>query len=243
MDLVYILLQAELGDVEPVLSLIERYGILSIAVVVLALFTLFLVKWVLKKSAAETQRYVDMTNKLVEVLENKKDNKDEISNEVIDKHAKINDKIQRLLYNILNQIDGDRVMIYEYHNGGKTISGVNFIKCTCTYDVTDLGIPSKKFEHANMPISTHYLWNKILLQKGPILCPNTQLEDDAYVAQIFKTEGVKSYYSFLLLDYDTKPVGFMTVEFLNNIKRLDEEDMNFLNNQALTISGLVRYDK
>ena len=242
MNLLFILLQAELGEIEPALSLIERYGILSISVVILALFSLFLVRWVLKKSATETKRLIDMTNKLVEVLEQKKE-KEEISNEVLDQHAKINDKIQRLLYNILSHIDADRIMIYEYHNGGKTISGVNFIKCTCTYDATDLEIPSKKLEHGNMPISTHYLWNKLLLDKETIVCPNVQLEADTYVSQILKSEKVKSYYSFLLLDYDTKPVGFMTVEFLNKIKRLNDEDINFLNNQAITISGLIRYDK
>lgn len=242
MDLLLILLQAELGEIEPTLTLIERYGILSIAVVILALFAFFLVRWVMKKEANQTKRLMEIEDKFINFLE-KRDVKEEISNDVLDKHAKNNYKIQTLLYNLLNQVDADRVMIYEYHNGGKTLTGVNFIKCTCTYDATDLGIPSKKSEHGNIPISTHYIWNKLLLERNPIICPNIKLENDSVMSQILKTEKVQSYYSFLLNDYDGKPIGFMTVEFLTNFKRLDDQDMNFLNNQALTISGLVRYDK
>ena len=252
MNLLFILL-TELGEIEPTLSLIERYGILAISVIILALFSFFLVKWVLKKEASQAKflidiqknqnkRLIEIEDKFIKYLE-EKDIKDEISSEVLDKHAKINDKIQALLFNLLTEIDADRVMIYEYHNGGKTISGVNFIKCTSTYDATDLGIPSKKSEHGNMPISTHYLWNKILLDKKPIICPNVKFETDKILSRILETDGVKSYYSFLLCDYDGKPIGFMTIEFLSNAKRLSEEEINFLNNQTLTISGLVSFDK
>jgi len=237
MNLMLILLQNSVETADTTLKLIERYGITTVAVVFLAIFGLFLVKWIIKKEKKQNDRLVEIENRFLDFLE--KNKKHEITEEILDDHAKNSYKVQTLIFNLLNTFKADRIMIYEYHNGGKTLTGVNFIKCTCTYDATELGIPSKKIEYSNLPISTHYLWNKILLEKKPVIISDVNNEKDVVIKQILKADKIKSYYNFLLLDYDTKPIGFMTVEYLNKKYILSEEEMNYLSKQAIIIAGLI----
>ena len=58
--------------------------------------------------------------------------------------------------------DADRIAVFEYHNGGKTITGVDFKKCSNTYEAVGKRIEEKHQEYQNIPISVNFLWNKLL---------------------------------------------------------------------------------
>lgn len=218
------------------LKLFDRYGVSLVALVVLGFLTWFFIKFIIKKLNNQENKIDDLVTKL---LDSKKP--DEHHQPNIEKFAKNASKVQQLCYYLLNEFEADRVSVFEYHNGGKTMCGVDFKKCSNTYEATELGIESKYKEYQNIPISINFLWNKLLLDKKPILIMNVDelKEHDTTIYTTLKSDSVKSYYSKLLLDYDNKPIGFINIVFYKNAVSLNEEQLKMFFDSTITIAGLI----
>ena len=236
MELLLILLDATV--VEGFLRLFDQYGVGLVSLVIVGLFAWFLVKFLLNRMKKQEDQFYDMVEKLV--------NKDDegLTEEKMDKFANNANKVQQLTYYILNEFDADRVSVYEYHNGGKTITGVDFKKCSNTYEAVNLGIEEKYKEYQNIPISANFLWNKLLMDKKPILISDIEIleKTDKTIHQILKSEELKSYYSRLLTDYDNKPIGFIVIKYYSNMTILGDEQLKILNDTSISIGGLINKD-
>lgn len=224
---------------EQPLKMMEKYGLAAVGLVVLALFSFFLVRQLLKRLTAQDKKLDALIERLLEDKE--KESSEGLNVEKLDKFAKSANKIQQLTYYLLNEIEAERISIFEYHNGGKTITGVDFKKCSNTYEAVELGIESKYRDYQNIPISTNVLWNKLLLDKKPIsIYDISELKETDNSIYIFlSSQGIQSYYSRLILDYDNKPIGFLVITYYTNKVRLEEEHLKVINDATITIAGLI----
>ena len=57
--------------------------------------------------------------------------------EKLPKTIEKNSTIHQLLYKALYQLNCDRAYIYEYHNGWHSISGIDFLKASNTFEVVN----------------------------------------------------------------------------------------------------------
>ena len=87
--------------------------------------------------------------------------KSELSGKFVN-YAENSNKIQIQLYHMLQNFGADRISIYEYHNGGKNLAGVEFKKCSNMYEAVALEVKPNIKEMQNLPLSINPLWNKIL---------------------------------------------------------------------------------
>ena len=217
-----------------IFSAIEKYGIAMVFVVVF-----FIVAWQLLKKLLKVQS--DRITELKDMVEELMDKNTDDNENIFGSHAEFADKVQILLYHMLNRIKANRISIFEYHNGGKTIKGVSFKRCTNTYEALSLNITPKKIQLQNLPISINTLWYKNLLDKKDVIIPDTEkLENtDPILWSMFMSDCIVSYYSFLIIDFDGKPIGFITMEFCDEKIDLNDEQIKDLKNNIITIAGLI----
>lgn len=237
------LLQA---PIEPTLILFEKYGVSLTILVIVLFFCGFLVRFILKRVKTQDKRI----DTLIKTISH--DNSEDIDQK-LSTHAKNSDKVHQLIYYMLNDFGADRISIFEFHNGGKTYNGVDFKKCSNTYEVTGLGIDGKFKDYQNIPISINVLWYKLLNDNNMISIDNiNKLEqktdsglpcyfegEDKTIFNLLKYDNVKSYYSRLILDYDNKPLGFITLTFYKEFTTLTSDQLKVLNDATFSIGSLI----
>ncbi|NPV12940.1 MAG: hypothetical protein HPY57_14305 [Ignavibacteria bacterium] len=225
----------QITTTEYFLEMFDRYGVTLVSLVVLGFFTWFLIKFILRMMKRQEKKIDELIIKLVS-----KDDEYEIEEKLRNGAVNAN-RVRQLIYQLLNEFEADRVSVYEYHNGGKSVAGVDFRKCSNTYEATAKGIDEIYNEQQNLPISVNFLWNKLLIDKKPILISNihTLEQTDNTIFQILNNQGIKSYYSRLILNYNNKPIGFIVITFYNKNVSLDNEQLKIFNDTSISIGGLI----
>lgn len=225
----------QITTTEYFLEMFDRYGVTLVSLVVLGSFTWFLIKFILRMMKRQEKKIDELIIKLVS-----KDDEYEIEEKLRNGAVNAN-RVRQLIYQLLNEFEADRVSVYEYHNGGKSVAGVDFRKCSNTYEATAKGIDEIYNEQQNLPISVNFLWNKLLIDKKPILISNihTLEQTDNTIFQILNNQGIKSYYSRLILNYNNKPIGFIVITFYNKNVSLDNEQLKIFNDTSISIGGLI----
>lgn len=229
-----ILLQAQ---AENVLNLIDKFGVGLVVLVFLGLFTWFLIKWILIREEKQEKKI----DQLIDRITNNMPTPPKEDEHNLNEYARNANRVQQLTYFLLNEFDADRVSIFEYHNGGKTLAGISFNKCSNTYEALAMGIDGKYNELQQIPISINFLWNKLLEQQKPILIGDIEIlkEHDETIYFALKGKSIKSYYSQLIVDYNSRPIGFMTIEYYGNIKVLNVDELKIFNDTSIKIGGLL----
>jgi len=148
-------------------------------------------------------------------------------------------KIQIQLYHLLQIFGAERVSIYEFHNGGKNLAGVEFKKCSNTYEAVSLETKPIIKEMQNLPLSINPLWSQVLTTRDEIDIPSVQNVDDKFLKSYLEIQSIKSYYSTILQDYDNAPIGFITLEYYTVSRQLLESDLENFNEIAIKIAVLI----
>jgi hypothetical protein len=224
-------------NVEGTLKLIDQYGVGLVALVIVCIFSWILVKFILKRLTNQEEKIDNLVDKLI-------NNDTPLTDEKMGKFALNANRVQQLIYHLLNEFDADRISVYEFHNGGKTITGINFKKCSNTYEAVGLNIEEKNKGQQNLPISVNYLWNKLLIDKKPINITNISLlkETDKTIYQTLNMQKIKSYYARLINDYNGNPIGFIIIKFYDKNIILNEKQIKIFNDTTICIGGLINKD-
>lgn len=223
---------------EQPLKMIERYGIMMVVVVALAIGVIYLFKIIMKRYQGQDDKIGKLQEILVEMA--KQQQKHPLDEKALTKRAEVSTKINNMLFNMLNDYSADRISIYEFHNGGKTLYGLEFNKASCMYEVgKNLENRTKDFQ--NVPVSTNVLWNTLILTKSPFYVKDSEdLKDiDHGIYFMLKVNNIKSYYANLLMDLSGNPIGIIAIEYINTVKNLTESELSLFKNKSYTISGMM----
>jgi hypothetical protein len=222
---------------EQPLEMMDKYTVAWVGLVALSLLAMILIRYIIKRLKKQEEKIDSLIDKLIE----EKDDSGKILSPDLSKFAERANKVQVLTYHLLNEFNADRFQVFEFHNGGKTLTGVQFKKCSNTYEAVELGIDAKSKDFQNIPISTNFLWNKLILSKEPIIISDAEelKETDKTIYEMLKSHGIGAYYSRLILDYDNKPIGFVVAEYFSRAYIMNEEQLKLFKESTITISGLI----
>jgi len=149
-------------------------------------------------------------------------------------------KVNELLKELLHSLEGDRVYITLYHNGGTFTNGIPFIKATIIFEAVSLGTLPYISYYQQLPISMYACYNKSILSKS--LMKITDIEkfqlEDVSTYEMLKNKQVKSIYVIGLYE-DRIPIGFLGIEYCREKRDLDSVDVEILSRSSLYISKLL----
>lgn len=221
------------------LQVFQDYGII-IAILVMAVITSFYIIRNSTKRIREQEEKIDTLYERIDKLMNKftHDDSNELTGKFIS-YAENANKIQIQLYHILQTFNADRVSIYEFHNGGKNLAGIEFKKCSNTYEAVELETKPIIKEMQNLPLSMNPLWSKVLATRDDIVIPNVEKLQDTFLKVYLETQSIKTYYSSILLDYGNSPIGFITLEYYDDARELTKDELIEFNEIAIKISVLI----
>lgn len=150
--------------------------------------------------------------------------------------------IHQLLYKALYLYNWDRAYIFEYHNGGHSISWIDFLKASNTFEVVNENIQQHQKELQNLPIGMFAFTNLKILKKQTIYI--TDVEDikneDLWVYQMLKQQNIKSICIIGLYDAQWHPIWFFGIDYTS--KQMDKFGENMkkdLEILSYKIAGLL----
>ncbi len=222
------------------LSIFQDYGIIAGSFVLLISAGYYMLRNVFKRNRRQEEKIDSLYSKMDDMMDKISGN--DVNNELASKfkdYAENANKIQILMYHILRSYNADRVSIYEFHNGGHNLQGVEFKKTSGTYEAVELEIKPIIKEMQNLPISINPLWSKLLATKTPIKVTSVNNLDDKFLKTYLDAQSIKTYYSMLLIDYGDSPIGFISLEFYHNERVLTEKEYNDFENTSIKISTLI----
>ncbi len=222
-----------------VLKLFQDYGVIGTILILALLISYAMIKNLTKTNKDQQETITKLYSKL-DIFMNKfsSEEKHELVGK-FDNYAINANKIQIQLYHILQNYGAERVSIYEFHNGGKNLAGIEFKKCSNTYEAVSLETKPIIKEMQNLPLSVNPLWSRILTTKGEIIIPSVENLEDTFLRSHLENQSIKTYYSYILQDYDNTPIGFITLEYYHNAKALTESQLDEFNEIAIKISILI----
>jgi hypothetical protein len=222
-----------------VLELFQNYGVI-ITILMLGILIAYMMIRNSSKRIREQEEKIDSLYGRIDKLMNKFSSEEnhELTGKFIN-YAENANKIQIQLYHLLQNFGAERVSIYEFHNGGKNLAGVEFKKCSNTYEAVSLETKPIIKELQNLPLSINPLWSKILSTREDIIIPSVDNLNDTFLKTYLETQSIKAYYSTIMQDYDNTPIGFITLEYYHNKKELTEAQFEEFNEIAIKISVLI----
>lgn len=126
--------------------------------------------------------------------------------------------VHQLLYKALYEYRWDRAYIFEYHNGWHSISGIDFLKASNTFEVVNENVQQHQKSLQNLPIGMFAFWNLKILQKQAICIPDieTVKNEDVWAYQVLKQQDIKSIYLIGLYDAQGHPIWFFGLDYTGN---------------------------
>lgn len=167
--------------------------------------------------------------------------KEDISKK-IKKQSEIDTNIYNRMESLKEELNADRIQIYEFHNGIHYANGRSALRTTCTYEVCRYGIkPCQNYMQA-VPLSCIPNFIKRLLDNGKLIVK--ELKDiektmpSTYALK--KNQDIKSFYDIIIKNRMGEPIGFVAIQFCENEYNIDEIEVSrFVGFLEETLSNIL----
>jgi hypothetical protein len=122
---------------------------------------------------------------------------------------------EQLLQQLLDELDCDRISLFEYHNGGRAVSGLDYQKVSNSLEVTRRGQRRLMQELQNLPVGFFSRWNTLVVRHEMATRDNVEeiLNMDETQYGFLTSRGTKSAYMIGLYDISDLPFGFLLIEY------------------------------
>lgn len=156
---------------------------------------------------------------------------------VLDIAKLISTKLESIRY----ELNVDRVLISQFHNGGSFIpSGQGMKKFSITYECLKIGIDSIKMHYQQSLITLFHKYihnieqNRLL--KVDFITQNAETYD---IHQIGEYHGIKTRYSFAIFTLENTFAGFLELDFIDTVTTLTERQITKLQQDVGAIGGIL----
>ena len=155
-----------------------------------------------------------------EYFDKKKEN---VPGKVI-KQSDVDNKILLKMEQAKEALMADRILVFDFHNGEHFANGRSALRMSASYEVTRYGIERKQQDLQKLPLSILPNLIRELLDKGNFIVDNFEnfkdMQPEYSICSVLK---MKSLYNYIIQDSDGAPVGFISIEFKNITKDINEE--------------------
>ena len=157
---------------------------------------------------------------------------------ILHEHSKRNQNVYTALKYLMEEMRGDRVYVYEFHNGDMYYSGGSQQKFSCTYEDVKEGISSEAHRSQNFRVSNfHYFIERLITDKG-FCCQSLDKIHDVTFKHLLQDRGIKSFYAVPIKTLEGKIIGLLGVDFVREQKK-DCVDIELLKQQARIVCGYL----
>lgn len=151
--------------------------------------------------------------------------------------------ISSLLKTVKHDLQADRVSVYQYHNGERSIANNPFLKFSCTHENLKVNTHSVQKYMTGIPVSVFGHWNRQIFDGEVVVQPTiTDLSDQSDMRtamQELRKNGTTSLYLFPMTDPMGNIFGFGMVEYCCEITKLDKQWLDWTGKQFSAIGTLL----
>ncbi len=149
----------------------------------------------------------------------------------------VDENVMTAIEYIQQELDADRVIIQEFHNGGKYFSGNSQQKLSVTYEFCKKGVSSvfRRFQNVRVSALSNILKHSITNQ----IHVNLDDEKCAYSYDL-QTNGTTNAVFTILKTLTNKNIGLLSIHYVNRSKKnLTEKQKDMIDRQKRIISGYL----
>lgn len=153
---------------------------------------------------------------------------------------KANMLIEEQLEQLKNELDGCRIWLSQFHNGGNFYpTGKSIQKFSIFYEITKPGVKFIREVYTNIPVSLFIKPLMKLHENGEILIPNYSKGENYGLATFAEGSGAKSSYIFALNSINDEFIGTIGIEYCDRAKNLSDEQLKEARTKAIAIGTLL----
>lgn len=162
---------------------------------------------------------------------NGEEKKEDYHKDLVGAYIDINMAFKNISRTTMNQLNCDRIAIYVFHNGNKSMYGLPFFKMSCIHEWTSLGNNTLRGKsHMDMPL---HLFNDFIenIHKYGIYKAeniNAAKERDPSIEGFTSYSNTKAIYLIAIKNDDGIISGFVSIEFdhIDTFEQDDKRDMD-----------------
>ena len=142
--------------------------------------------------------------------------KEDYHKDLVGAYIDINMAFKNISRTTMNQLNCDRIAIYVFHNGNKSMYGLPFFKMSCIHEWTSLGNNTLRGKsHMDMPLHLFNDFIENLHKYGVYKAQNIELakEKDPSIEGFTSYSNTKALYLVAIKNDDGIISGFVSVEF------------------------------
>lgn len=184
---------------------------------------------------------------LSKATEENSDNKDDYHKDIVGAYIDINMAFKDISRSTLSSLNCDRIAIYVFHNGNKSMHGLPFFKMSCIHEWTLHGSNTLRGKsHIDLPLHLFNDFIENLYQVGYYYTEDISkgMEDDPSIKEFITFSGTKSLYLISIKDNEDSLAGFVSAEF-NHVETFEQNELRgrqvrmILDNMVAHIAPIV----
>ena len=135
---------------------------------------------------------------------------------------------------VKEQLNADRIHVYEFHNGDRLAKARSAFRFSCTYEVVKAGSKSLRTTLEKVPISLLPHFIKRLRTEHVFICKDVEELKETFPSTygFKKAYGIEAFYDVAITDLEGDVIGILAVQW--------DDKNNFKINEAL-VKQLKRY--
>lgn len=167
----------------------------------------------------------------------------EIPRNIIISSTEDNKRINSILYDLLLKTRADRSYVFQFHNGRKGLSGVEFLFMTNTHEQVMPGVSSEISNLQSVPISIGTEMLEDMIKDGEGKCWITENIKDSSTRGILQRQATKYLCFDLIHDTEGNLIGFTGVDYVNRPVPNDINISNYMAINSAKIEELLKREE
>jgi hypothetical protein len=176
------------------------------------------------------------------VKERYQDEEKENIKKSINEEVQFAQEIQDELESIRKEIEGDRVWIAQFHNGGKILNlprEASMKRISVTHEATASGVSKERRKLNDILVSFFSETINILLREEQVCFHSKDENLEPEIRLIIRERANEKMHLFAMRDIDGELIGIMGVDFVSGEKGLTDQEVQYLTVKANLLAGYV----